>query len=125
MEAPSSFLNAFTLHPGSTTITESGRQSSSAPRLKMASMRRSAWSRVIIGSPLGLDEGAAGLLPFLTAAARMVLAARDDTPPSRSPVYTRSDTAILALACSPAQEAPMPEFSRRNLLGAAAAGGVL
>jgi hypothetical protein len=25
MELPSSFLNAFTLHPGSTTMTESGR----------------------------------------------------------------------------------------------------
>src|SRR5262245_58193994 len=51
MELPSSFLNAFTLQPGSTTITDSGRQSSSAPRLKMASMSRSACSSVIIDFP--------------------------------------------------------------------------
>src|SRR5262245_65583390 len=53
MELPSSFLNAFTLHPGSTTITESGRQSSSAPRARMASMRRSACARVmaVMGPP--------------------------------------------------------------------------
>ena len=56
MELPSSFLNAFTLQPGSTTITESGRQSSSAPRLRMASMRRSAWSRVmaVMGPPVAM-----------------------------------------------------------------------
>src|SRR6266487_980996 len=61
MELPSSFLNAFTLQPGSTTITDSGRQSSSAPRLRMASMRRSAWSRVIMATPLTLiDTSGAG-----------------------------------------------------------------
>src|SRR2546423_1640618 len=49
MELPSSFLNALTLQPGSTTMTESGRQSSSAPCPRMASMRRFAWSSVIAG----------------------------------------------------------------------------
>jgi len=47
MEAPSSFWNAFTLQPGSTTITLSGRRSNSAPRLRMAAMMRLAWSRVM------------------------------------------------------------------------------
>src|SRR5205823_11225551 len=53
MELPSSFLNAFTLHPGSTTMTASGRQSSSAPRARTASIRRSACASVmaVIGPP--------------------------------------------------------------------------
>jgi hypothetical protein len=42
MEAPSSFLNAFTLQPGSTTSTDSGLKFSSAPRLRIASMMHSA-----------------------------------------------------------------------------------
>src|SRR5215213_1783264 len=54
MEEPSSFWNAFTLQPGSTTITESGRQSTSAPRLSTAAMMRLACSRVrtLIFAPL-------------------------------------------------------------------------
>src|SRR5713226_4889592 len=49
MEEPSSFWNAFGLQPGSTTITDSGRQSSSAPRARIAAMMRLAWSSVIAG----------------------------------------------------------------------------
>src|SRR4051812_42794542 len=47
MEEPSSFWNAFTTQPGSTTITLKGRQSTSAPRCKIAAMMRLAWSRVM------------------------------------------------------------------------------
>jgi hypothetical protein len=42
IEAPSSFWNAFTMQPGSTTTTLIGRQSSSMPRLMMAAMIRLA-----------------------------------------------------------------------------------
>src|SRR5262245_30287009 len=119
MEEPSSFLNAFTLQPGSTTMTDSGRQSSSAPRVKMASMRRSAWSRVIIGSPR-VDEGAEATapLPFLIAAMR--IAVHSQTFRQRCPVYT-------PIPCTDSrarlEEPHMTEFSRRTMLSAA--GGVI
>src|SRR5215469_539995 len=48
MELPSSFWNAFTLPPGSTTITLIGRQSIAAARRSTASMTRLAISSVII-----------------------------------------------------------------------------
>src|SRR5580692_1353461 len=56
MEAPSSFLKAFTLQPGSTTMTLIGRQLSSTPRAMAASMMRSACAIVIVvmgGNSLG------------------------------------------------------------------------
>jgi hypothetical protein len=49
IELPSSFWNAFTLQPGSTTITLIGRQSISAARRSTASMMRLARSRVMAG----------------------------------------------------------------------------
>ena len=48
MEAPSSFLKAFTLQPGSTTMTLIGRQLSSTPRAMTASMMRSACASVMV-----------------------------------------------------------------------------
>jgi hypothetical protein len=42
IDDPSSFLKAFTLQPGSTTITLRGRQLSAAPRSMIASMMPSA-----------------------------------------------------------------------------------
>src|SRR5580658_3522039 len=48
MEAPSSFLKAFTLQPGSTTMTLIGRQLSSTPRAIAASIMRSACLSVIV-----------------------------------------------------------------------------
>ena len=49
IDEPSSFWNAFTLQPGSTTITDSGRHWSSAPRARIASMMRFALARVSMG----------------------------------------------------------------------------
>src|ERR1700674_4695260 len=60
IEEPSSFWNAFTLQPGSTTTTDSGRQLSSAPRDRIASMMRFAGARVsTTTSSLPLPDGGA------------------------------------------------------------------
>src|SRR5262249_6070407 len=117
MELPSSFLNAFTLHPGSTTITESGRQSSSAPRARMASMRRSACARVmaVIGPPVYRGR-CRGVLNTMGRRACRAWLTRDGglCPPS----------ARSARALDP-RRLRMTEFSRRDMLGAAAAGGMV
>ena len=47
IEDPSSFWNALTMQPGSTTTTLKGRHSSSAPRLMIVSMIRLACSSVM------------------------------------------------------------------------------
>src|SRR5258708_1362167 len=118
MELPSSFLNAFTLHPGSTTITESGRQSSSAPRARMASIRRSACARVtaVMGPPSSW-RWVRVLLPHTPA-----------QTPGRA-WLTRNrwlghPSARSEWALDP-RRLRMGEFSRRDMLGAAAAGGMV
>src|SRR5260221_5841735 len=118
MELPSSFLNAFTLHPGSTTITESGRQSSSAPRARMASMRRSACARVmaVMGPPSSWRW------------MRVLLQHTPAQPVCRAWLTRnrklRHPSARSASALDP-RRLRMGEFSRRDMLGAAAAGGMV
>src|SRR5262249_22950402 len=116
MELPSSFLNAFTLHPGSTTITESGRQSSSAPRARMASMRRSACARGMAGMGPPFDRGRGG------GAGRTL--ARRGGPAWLCPGWGLWNPSARSARALDPRRLRMTEFSRRDMLGAAAAGGM-